>query len=280
MDVVALEQAIQEDLAAGWLPFAVVATVGTTSTTSIDPVPHIATLCQRYGLWLHVDAAYAGFFAIDPDMRWILSGCEHADSLTMNPHKPLFMPFSCSVFWTRKPELLKTALSVSSAYLHPSHGSGDDLPDLSDYTDTLPHQFPALPLWMVLRFFGQEGIIAIHREHRRLARLVTQWIGESAAFELLAPPTALPVVCFRAHPQGVHDEAQLDALNRKLVRKVVAAGRYFLSDTELNGRYTIRIAIGNIRTTETEVAGLWEALRAGLATEVSFRHLPSEGGSR
>lgn len=280
MDVVELERAIQEDLAEGIRPVAVVATVGTTSTTSVDPVAQIADVCERYGLWLHVDSAYAGLFAIDPQMRWVLDGCERADSLTTNPHKPLFMPFNCSVFWTRKPELLKSALSVSSAYLHQSHRGEDGPPDLNDYTDKLPHKFPALPLWMVLRYFGQQGIIAIHREHRRLAQLAAHWISESPAFELLAPPTGLPVLCFRAHPLGVDGEAQLRALNESLLRSLLAGGRYFLSDTQLKGRYALRIAIGNIRTTETEVLGVWEELQARLPAALAASQGEREGGGR
>jgi len=280
MDAEALERAIREDIEGGWLPVAVVATVGTTSTTSIDPVPRIADICERRGLWLHVDAAFAGLYAIDPHMRWILEGCDRADSLTTNPHKPLFMPFNCSVFWTRKPELLKSALSVSSAYLHQSHRGEDGPPDLNDYSDKLPHKFPALPLWMVLRYFGQQGIIAIHREHRRLAQLAAQWIGESTAFELLAPPTQLPVLCFRAHPQGMDEEAQLRALNERLLHSVLAEGRYFLSDTELKGRYTLRIAIGNIRTIERDVVGVWEELQARLPAALDACQGDREGGNR
>jgi len=153
MNVGELVQAIEEDRRAGWLPFAVVATVGTTSTTSIDPVPVIADVCERYGLWLHVDAAYGGAAAIVPSKRWVLAGCERADSLTINPHKWLFTSFGCSVFFTRRPTLLKAALSLTPDYLDNSESQSRDVPNLMDYDFSLPHRFPALKLWMVLRYF-------------------------------------------------------------------------------------------------------------------------------
>ena len=261
LDVAQLEQAIQEDIAAGWRPFAVVATVGTTSTTSVDPVPQMADVCERYGLWLHVDGAYGGSAAVDPEMRWVLAGCERADTLIVNPHKWLFTPVDCSVFYTRKPDVVKAAFSLVPEYLRNTESAGDVVPNLMDYGTSLGRRFRSLKLWMILRYFGQEGLAARIREHIRLGQLVAQWIDESPHFERLAP-TPFSTVCFRAHPQGLDDEAQLDALNERIMNRINATGHFFLSHTKLHGKYTLRIAIGNLRTTEQDVRELWQELLA------------------
>lgn len=260
MDVEELGRALREDLAAGWLPFAVVATVGTTSTTSIDPVPEIADICERYGLWLHVDGAYGGLAAVEPTMRWALAGCERADSLIVNPHKWLFTPIDCSVFYTRKPEVVKAAFSLMPEYLRNTAGAEEDVPNLMDYGTSLGRRFRALKLWMILRYFGHEGLAARIREHLRLGQLLGQWVEASPDFELMAP-TPFSTVCLRAHPQGMEDEAELEALNERMLNAVNAEGRFFLSHTKLRGRFTIRVAIGNIRTTEEDVRGVWEELQ-------------------
>lgn len=267
MNVDELERAIQEDLEAGVRPFAVVATVGTTSTTSVDPVPEIASVCERYGLWFHVDASYAGSAAVAPEFRWALSGCERADSLIVNPHKWLFTPLDCSVFYTRKPDVVKAAFSLIPEYLRNAESLGDEVPNMMDYGIALGRRFRALKLWMILRYFGQEGLATRIREHCRLAQLVTGWIDESDDFERLAP-VPFSVVCFRAHPQGQHDEALLDALNERLMNRINATGHFFLSHTWLHNKFTIRIAIGNLKTTEQDVTNLWEEIKAGLATEI------------
>jgi aromatic-L-amino-acid decarboxylase len=264
MDVAQLERAIEEDLAAGWRPFAVVATVGTTSTTSVDPVPHIADVCERYGLWLHVDGAYGGSAAVDPSMRWVLDGCERADTLIVNPHKWLFTPIDCSVFYTRKPDIVKAAFSLIPEYLRNTESADDAVPNLMDYGTSLGRRFRSLKLWMVMRYFGQEGLAARIHEHIRLGQLVAQWVSESPDFELVAP-TPFSTVCFRAHPRGVDNEAQLEALNERIMNAINATGCFFLSHTKLHGMFTIRIAIGNLRTTEQDIHDLWEAIQAELA---------------
>jgi len=282
MDATLLELAIQEDIAAGWLPFAVVATVGTTSTASIDPVPQIADICERYGLWLHVDASYGGSAAVDPHMQWILAGCERADSLIVNPHKWLFTPIDCSVFYTRKPAIVKAAFSLVPEYLRSDRlseasatatlpdgtrehlrqveGLGDETPNLMDYGVALGRRFRALKLWMVMRYFGQEGLATRIREHQRLAQLLVQWIDADPDFERLAP-APFSTVCFRAHPRGLDDETALEKLNEHLMENINKAGRFFLSHTKLHGKYTIRIAIGNIRTTEQDIRDLWQQIK-------------------
>lgn len=268
MDVAELERAIQEDIAAGIRPFAVVATVGTTSTTSIDPVPQIADVCERYGLWLHVDGAYGGSAAVAPEMRYVLAGCERADSLIVNPHKWLFTPIDCSVFYTRKPDVVKAAFSLVPEYLRNAESTDDEVPNLMDYGTSLGRRFRSLKLWMIMRYFGEEGLAARIREHIRLAQLVAQWVDEARDFERMAP-TPFSTVCFRAHPQGMNDEAALESLNERIMNRINATGHFFLSHTKLHGKYTIRIAIGNIRTTEQVVRKLWgevlEALTAELA---------------
>ncbi len=273
MDVGELERAIQEDLAAGWRPFAVVATVGTTSTTSIDPLPQIAEICERYGLWLHVDASYAGSAAVIPEYRWILEGCERADSLIVNPHKWLFTPLDCSVLYTRRPEIVHATFSLVLEILR----SSEEVPNLMDYGIALGRRFRALKLWMIMRYFGQQGLAARLREHIRLGQLMAQWIDESPDFERLAP-TPFSTVCFRAHPQGLDNEERLNVLNERLLNRLNAGGRFFLSHTKLRGRYTLRVAIGNLRTTEATVRDLWAEMQRALAAEQG--HEAAEGERR
>ncbi len=267
MDVLELERAIQEDIAAGWRPFAVTATVGTTSTSSIDPVPQIADICERYALWLHVDGSYGGMAAIDPDMRWVLGGCERADSLIVNPHKWLFTPLDCSAFYTRKPDVVKAAFSLIPEFLRNAESLGDEAPNLMDYGNALGRRFRALKLWMIMRYFGQEGLAARIHEHIHLAQLLVQWINEAPDFELMAP-TPFSLVCFRAHPRGIAGEAQLEALNERLMNQINTGGRFFLSHTRVHGKFTIRVAIGNLRTTEQDIRVLWTEIQAHLAPEM------------
>ena len=266
MDAGLLERAIREDIAEGWQPFAVVATVGTTSTTSIDPVPEIADICKRYGLWLHVDGAYGGSAAVDPSMRWVLAGCERADSIILNPHKWLFTPMDCSIFYTRKPDVVKAAFSLVPEYLRNTESAGDEVPNLMDYGTSLGRRFRSLKLWMILRYFGQEGMAARIHQHIRLAQLFAQWVDDSPSFERMAP-SPFSTVCFRAHPQGLDDEAQLEALNERLMNHTNEAGRFFLSHTKLHGQFTMRVAIGNLRTSEQHMRALWDDLQAMLDAE-------------
>lgn len=263
MDVDQLEQAIREDITAGWQPFAVVATVGTTSTTSVDPVPHIAEICARYNLWLHIDGAYGGSAAVDPAMRWTIAGWERADTIIINPHKWLFTPIDCSILYTSKPEVVKAAFSLVPEYLRNTESTGEDVPNLMDYGTSLGRRFRSLKLWMIMRYFGQEGLAARIREHMRLAHLFAGWVDEASTFERLAP-TPFSTICFRAHPTGMDDESKLDALNEGIMDSINSHGRFFLSHTKLNGKYTIRVAIGNLRTTEADIRELWDTLQTCL----------------
>jgi aromatic-L-amino-acid decarboxylase len=258
MQSAALEQAIQEDLKIGWTPFCVVATVGTTSTTSIDPVPQIADICRKYNVWLHVDAAYGGAAAIVPEMRWVLDGCDRADSLVVNPHKWIFTPMDLSAFYSRRMDVLKQAFSLVPEYL--KTGQDASVQNLMDYGVQLGRRFRALKLWMVIRTYGRKGIAARIREHMRLAQLVAAWIDADSRFERLAP-VRFSTVCFRAVPADGEDA---DRLNEALLNAVNASGEVFLSHTRLHDQFTIRMAIGNIRTDESIVHRAWESLKANL----------------
>ena len=258
-----LEAAIKQDLKAGWTPFCVVATVGTTSTTSVDPVPEIVEICQRYKLWLHVDAAYAGAAAILPEKRWALAGCERADSIVVNPHKWLFVPLDCSALYCRDPGVMKQAFSLVPEYLRTPEE--DRVRNFMDYGIQLGRRFRALKLWMVLRAFGSEGLRQHLRAHIALAERFRGWVEASPDFELLAP-VPFSVVCFRHRPGGLPEngetEAYLNRLNEQLLEGVNGTGEVFLSHTQLNGRFTLRLAIGNLRTAEVHVRRAWELLQA------------------
>jgi aromatic-L-amino-acid decarboxylase len=227
---------------------AVVATVGTTSTTSVDPVPAIADLCERAGAWLHVDAAYAGSAMVCEELRWAFAGVEHADSLVLNPHKWLFTPVDCSLLYTRRPEDLRAAFSLVPAYLR----SVEEATNLMEYGPALGRRFRALKLWAVIRAYGREGLVALIREHVRLAGLFASWVEEDSDWEIVAP-VLFSVVCFRH--KGSDEE------NRALLDRANATGEVFLSATELDGRVVLRLAIGNLRTTEADVTRAWEILR-------------------
>jgi aromatic-L-amino-acid decarboxylase len=266
MDPRALAAAIEEDKANGVVPFCVVATVGTTSTSSIDPVTEIVPICEQHALWLHVDAAYAGSAAVVPELRHILKGCERADSLAVNPHKWLFTPFDLSVLYCRHLDLLRRAFSLVPEYLRTPEQ--EQVRSGSDYGVQLGRRFRALKLWMVIRYFGHEGLAARISEHCRLAKLFASWVEADPNWELMAP-LPLALVCFRACPRiaGVDEKARdgrLDVLNEAIMHGVTATGKALLSHTKLNDKLTLRLSIGNIRTTEKQVRQVWELLNEQL----------------
>ncbi len=267
MDTDALRHAIGQDRARGFRPMAAVATIGTTGVTAVDPVPEIADICEREAMWLHVDAAYGGTAAIVPELRHVLDGCERADSLVVNPHKWMFVPVDCSAAYTRHPDILRQAFSLTPEYLRtPETG----VTNLMDYGVALGRRFRSLKLWFVLRYFGRSGIVEALREHVRLARLFASWVDDAPDFERLAP-TLFSVVAFRFHPTGLEDEA-VNAMNERILARVNASGEVFMSHTSVRGRYAIRIAIGNLRTTEAHVRRAWELVRA--AASEGSRPLP------
>jgi aromatic-L-amino-acid decarboxylase len=254
-----LAQAIAEDRSAGLLPFCVVATVGSTSCTSIDPVASIADICQREGLWLHVDAAHGGAAAVVPEMRRVLDGCESADSIVVNPHKWLFVPLDLSVLFTRKKDLLRRAFSLVPEYLRTTQG--ENVINFMDYGLPLGRRFRALKLWFVLRYFGWEGISARIREHLSLARKFAGLVDEHPDFERLAP-APLSTVCFRARPKDIpaghrHDDL-LNQLNEELLKAVNHTGETFLSHTKLSGRFVLRLVVSHLRTDQTHIDHVWK----------------------
>lgn len=264
----ALAEAIEEDIEAGYLPLCVIPTIGTTSSSSIDPVDAIADICEKYGIWLHVDAAYAGAAAIVPELQYLftgrnpqsaihdlqLRGWERADSIVTNPHKWLFTPFDLSVLYCRDLSIMKQAFSLTPEYLKTSDES--IVKNGMDYGIQLGRRFRALKLWFVIRFFGREGLIDRIRDHCRLAKLFASWVEASPDFEMLAPvPFAL--VCFRACPAGVSD---LDDLNERTMNEINTSGEAYLSHTKLNDKFTLRLSVGSIRVEERHLEKVWRLL--------------------
>jgi aromatic-L-amino-acid/L-tryptophan decarboxylase len=227
---------------------ALVATIGTTSSAAVDPVPVLADLCADAGVWLHVDAAYAGSAAVCPELRPLFAGWERADSVGVNPHKWLLTPMDCSAFWSRRPNDLRNAFSLVPEYLRVS----EDVVSLSEYAMPLGRRFRALKLWAVLRCHGREGLQAVIREHVRLAESFEAWVQAEPGWELCAP-RHFSLVCFRL--EGTDEE------NEALLERVNATGAMFLSHTRLDGRFVLRLAIGNARTTEDDVRLAWDVLR-------------------
>jgi len=251
MNPAELRTAIQADLSQGHVPFCVVATVGTTSTTSVDPVPAIAQIAKEFDLWLHIDAAYAGSAAVSPKFHWLVEGAEHADSLVTNPHKWLFTPVDLSILYCRKPEVLREAFSLVPEYLR----SAQDPRALNymEYGIALGRRFRALKLWFILRYYGREELARMIEEHVRWAQELARDIEREPGWEICAP-TPLSVVCFR--------KIASDAENEAIIERVNAGGEIYLSHTMLNGKYVIRIAIGNLFTTRDHVFRAWELVRS------------------
>ncbi len=246
----ALAAGVQADIAAGLHPICVVATVGTTSTTSIDPVPAIADIAARYKLWLHIDAAYAGSAAIVPEFRHILDGADRAYSLVVNPHKWFFTPFDLSVFYTRRPDILRRAFSLVPEYLRTAQ-DGRAL-NYMDYGVPLGRRFRALKLWFVMRYYGRDQLADMIRRQIAWAQELAAAVDADPHFERTAP-SPFSVVCFRY--KGTDDQ------NRRLLETVNASGEFFLSHTVLRGQYTLHLAIGNMGTTRDHVLRAWEMVR-------------------
>lgn len=267
----ALAAAIADDRAAGILPLAVVAAVGTTSTTSVDPVRAIAEICQREGVWLHIDAAYAGVAAMLPAHRHILDGAELADSLVVNPHKWLYTPVDVSAFYCRRMDVVRAAFALTPEYLKTSDG---DARNLMDTGIQLGRRFRALKLWMVMRSFGASGLRARLAHHIALAQTFASWVDAHPDFVRVAP-APFSVVCFRWEPRPDADAnaarahahesagraADVDALNARLLDAVNQSGEVFISHTKLNDRYVLRLAIGHERTTIAHVTRAWQLLQ-------------------
>ncbi len=257
-----LEEAVNNDFGKKLIPFCVIATVGTTSTTSIDPVEEISTICNSKNIWLHVDAAYGGTAAIVPEMRHILNGCENAGSFVVNPHKWLFTPIDLSAFYIKKPDLLKKTFSLVHEYLKTEKDNA--VVNYMDYGIQLGRRFRALKLWFIIRYFGKEGLANIIREHIRISNKFAELIEAHPGFEKMAPnPFAL--VCFRAKmPDKTQQE--INKLNETLLHAINATGKSFLSHTKLNGDYVLRLSVNGIHTQERHMLETWELIKHTLET--------------
>ncbi len=270
MDMAALRVMIERDLREKFKPLAVVATVGTTSTASVDPVPEIAKICREHKMWLHIDGAYGGGFAMLPEFEWLAEGWNEADSIVINPHKTLYVPLDFSVLYVRDLERLRRVFTLVPEYLR-----GDTVEAEKNYMDygiQLGRRFRALKAWVIWRAFGREGMIAFMREHLRLAGLFADWIKIDDRFELAAP-VVLPVVCFRfvGPVAGVADAGprsataattdKIDILNSEIVGRINASGRAYLTQTKLRGQTVMRIGLGNVLTTEQHLRNLWELIQ-------------------
>jgi aromatic-L-amino-acid decarboxylase len=253
----ALEREIERDIAAGLRPACVVASIGTTSSTAVDPVAEVAGICRRHGIWLHVDAAYAGSAAIVPELRDRFRGWELADSIVLNPHKWLLTNFDCTAYYVRDRDALLSAFSHTPEYLRTAHD--EQVVNYRDWGIQLGRRFRALKLWFVIRSYGVEGLRAIIRRHVALAGELAAWVDAAPDFERLAP-VPFGLVCFRYRPPGVA-EAELDRLNERLLAAVNATGRVFMTHTRLGGHYTIRLVIGQRATERRHVEEAWGLIR-------------------
>jgi aromatic-L-amino-acid decarboxylase len=266
----ALAAAITADREAGHRPIAIVATIGTTSSTSVDPVAAVAEIAEREGLWLHIDAAYGGPVALLPERRAAFAGWERADSIVVNPHKWLFTPLDASLLLTRRLGDLRSAFSLVPEYLR-TLDRDEPMRDYSEYTPQLGRRFRALKLWILLRWFGFEGLRRRIRRHIELADEFAGWVDADPDWERLAP-VPFATVCFRWRPAalaGREDELdvreRLDAANAAIMNTVNAGGEVFLSHTKLRERFTIRLSVGNLRTEPRHVDRAWRVLRDAAA---------------
>ncbi len=261
IDVAALRAMIERDLAQKFKPLAAVATVGTTSTASVDPVPEIAKICREHKMWLHVDGAYGGGFAILPEYEWITNGWSGADSVVINPHKTLFVPLDFSILFVRDLERLRRVFTLVPEYLR-----GDTVEAEKNYMDygiQLGRRFRALKAWIIWRSLGRAGMADRLREQMRLTNLLVDWIKADKQFELAAP-IVMPVVCFRfvgKESQPTASPARTDNVNSEIVERINASGRAYLTQTTLRGRTVMRVGFGNVLTTEQHLRAAWELIQ-------------------
>ncbi|MGH8868244.1 MAG: pyridoxal-dependent decarboxylase [Actinomycetes bacterium] len=255
-----LRDAVEADLAAGLRPAVVIATIGTTSTGAVDPVGPIGEITRAHGMWLHVDAAYAGVAAVCPEFRWLHDGLEHADSYCANPHKWLLTNFDCDTFWTADRASLLGALSVLPEFLRNRATESGAVIDHRDWGIPLGRRFRALKLWLVLRWYGAEGLRAHIRTHVGHAQAFASWVRADPRFEVVAPHP-LSLVCFRLAESEPGSESGADEATRALLDRLNAGGEVFCSHTTVNGRYAIRMAIGATQTERRHVEEAWATVR-------------------
>jgi aromatic-L-amino-acid decarboxylase len=269
-----LERLVVTDMRAGLMPACVVATIGTTSSTAVDPLPRIAEVCRRHGVWLHVDAAYAGTAAIVPELRPLFNGVEHADSFVFNPHKWMLVNFDCSAYFVRDRAALLRTFELTPEYLRTAVDA--EVVNFRDWGIQLGRRFRALKLWFVIRSYGLEGLQALVRKHVALARELAEWIEGTPGFELMAP-VPFGLVCFRYNPPELAgDETRIDALNQELLARVNATRRMHLTHTRLAGRFVIRLVVGQRQTEREHVEQAWSLMQEGARSAVSsLRSAPS-----
>lgn len=258
MNPEALKKAIREDLEQGIQPACVVATLGTTGSTAIDPLDEIAKICGDFGIFLHVDAAYAGTALLLPEYRWMSEGMEQADSFVFNPHKWMFTNFDCSAFFVKDESLLVRTFEIYPEYL--KSAEDERVKNYRDWGIQLGRRFRALKLWFVIRSFGIEGLREKIRFHISLAQNLKTEIESSEHFELLAP-APLNLLCFRFHPSHISDEELLGELNGQLLERVNETGKLFITHTKLDERYTLRMVIGNTNVEKRHVDDAWALIR-------------------
>jgi aromatic-L-amino-acid decarboxylase len=257
MDVNLLRQAIEADISAGYIPLCVVAAIGTTGCTAVDPLAQIAAVSQKFNVWLHVDAAYAGTALLLPEYRWMIEGIEQADSFVFNPHKWMFTNFDCSAYFVKDKEALIRTFEILPEYL--KTGNRGLVNDYRDWGIQLGRRFRALKLWFVIRSFGANQLQEKIREHIAIARWFEKQVTEHPDFEILAPVT-LSVVCFRFRPDGINDPENLNHINESLMKQLNATGKLFLTHTKLNGQFTLRMSVAGTLTTQQHVAKAWELI--------------------
>jgi len=251
-----LEKAIYKDKKRGLHPACVIATLGTTSSTAVDPLAPIGKICAKYGLWLHVDAAFAGTAAILPEKKWIMEGAEYADSFVFNPHKWMLTNFDCSAYFVKDPVSLIRTFEIHPEYL--KTGVDAEVKNFRDWGIQLGRRFRALKLWFVIRYYGSEGLKKYVREHIRLAQMFKAWVEGHKNFELMAP-VPFSLVCFRLNDGS--EEKKLDKLNQELLERLNETGKLFMTQTILKGKYVLRMAIGARMTEERHVREAWQLIQ-------------------
>lgn len=254
----ALKEAIEKDRGMGYLPLCVVAALGTTGSTAIDPLPEIAEICQSENVWLHVDAAMAGSALILPEYRWMIQGIEKADSIVFNPHKWLFTNFDCSAYFVKDRTALINTFAILPEYLR-TRVQGK-VNDYSDWGIPLGRRFRALKLWFVLRYYGQQGLQQRLREHISMAEWFENKLRSDSRFEIMAPRT-INLVCFRVHSKKALSDEELNSLNEQLLQQINKTGKIYLSHTKLKSRFTLRLVVGQTYTEQRHVEQAWEVIR-------------------
>jgi aromatic-L-amino-acid decarboxylase len=253
----ALDQAIQEDLDAGFVPLCVVATVGTVGSTAVDPVKPIGEICQRHGIWLHVDAAFAGTALILPEFRWMIDGIEHVDTFVFNPHKWMLTNFDCSAYFVKDESALVRTFEILPEYLKTSETK--PVKNFRDWGIPLGRRFRALKLWFVIRTYGVNGLQVLLRKHLQLTNEFKTWLEAAPDFEILAP-APLTLICFRYHPEGGTDPKHLDELNMRLEQEINDSGQIFLTHTKLHGVYTLRMVIAQTNVEHADIEKAWQVI--------------------